>query len=110
MANISQEVRTGGARKLGIALFLIAPSVLALFTSYAIVHGAFYSASAAWLVYEVAFYLGAFGATLAIGMAVVEASRRHIAALFVWLIGLTALAGVGCDWYAFYIYRSPWGS
>jgi hypothetical protein len=110
MAAIIQEPTPSGAGRLGIALFLIAPSLLALFASYAIGHGAFYSASALWLVYECAFYLGAFGAILAIVMTVVEAAQHRIAVPFVWLIGIVALAGIWCDWYAFHIYRSPWSS
>ena len=110
METVLQPRKLGGPGMLAFTLLFVAPSVLAFFTSYALVHRTFYFVSALWFVYEVSFYLGAAGAALAFAMMVVCVARRKIPLAFLWLMGIAAVAAVLFEWYASHIYRNPWSS
>ncbi len=109
METILQPRRLGGPGMLAFTLLFVAPSVMALFTAYALAHQAFYFVSALWFIYEVSFYLGAVGAASAMVMTVVGV-RRNVPHVFVWLMGIAVAAAVLFEWYALHIYRNPWSS
>jgi hypothetical protein len=110
MSAIAQVRQVGGPGMLAIALILMSPSALALFASYMLVHRALYYVSALWFVYEISFYLGVLGVCLTVVLAIGEAVQRRIPSVFVWLMGIVALAATFFDWYASHIYLSPWTS
>jgi hypothetical protein len=108
MAILAQDRPANGPYRLAIALMCIAPSTLALFSSWALAQHADFAPSALWFVFEVSFFLGCVGIAIASVMAVVEGIRRQIPAAFPWLMGIFAAIGIFLLWYARHIYANPW--
>jgi hypothetical protein len=110
MSVIVQVRELDGSGMLALAFLFMAPSALALFASYVLLHGALYYASALWFVYEISFYLGIVGICLTVALVITSSLHRGIPGVFVWLMGVVAIASAFLDWYAAHIYRSPWSS
>jgi hypothetical protein len=108
MDAVLHQRRSGGGRPLTLALLLLLPAGMALFSSYALVHRALYSVSALWFMYEISLYLGIAGSIVAVGTTIREAVRCRIHLACVLLMGISALASIGLVFYAVHIYRNPW--
>jgi len=104
----AQDPRPNGPYRFAIALMCIAPCGVALFASAALAHRAQFSYSGLWFIYEVSFFVGCVGVAIATIMAIVEAVRRQISAIFPWLMGIFAAVGILLLWYAGHIFQNPW--
>ena len=107
---MAQERKLGGPGTFALALLLVAPSILAVFASFAIAHGVSFPASALWFIYEVSLYLGYIGVVVVVVLTYSAAVIGRIPRVFVWLMGISGVVGVFFLWYASHIYQSPWYS
>ncbi len=108
MDTVAQYRRANGPYRFAIALMCIAPSAIALFASWSLARRAEFAPSALWFVYEVSFYAGAVGIGIAAVMAIADAVRRQLPAIFPCLMGAFAIVGILLLWYARHIYQNPW--
>ena len=108
MDTVAQYRSANGPYRFAIALMCIAPSAIALFASWCLARRAEFAPSALWFIYEVSFYIGCVGVGIAVVMAIVEAIRRQIPAIFPCLMGAFAAVGIFLLWYAGHIYQNPW--
>jgi hypothetical protein len=106
----TQEQNLGGPGTFAVALLLITPSILAVFASFATVHGVSFPASALWFTYEASLYLGYIGVVVVAVLTYSAAVVGQIPRVFVWLMGISGVAGAFLLWYASHIYQSPWYS
>ncbi len=108
MDALAGDRRPNGPYRFAIALMCVAPCAVALFASSALAHRARFSYSGLWFIYEVSFFVGCIGITIALIMAIVEAMRQQIPAIFPWLMAIFAAVGIFLLWYAGHIYQNPW--
>jgi hypothetical protein len=107
MNAMARDRLIGGPGLFALALLFVAPSALALFSSFEIAHQAF-PASALWFVYETSFYAGCAGIAITAILAIFEAVRRQIRPLFPGLMAALVVVGILLLWSATRIYQNPW--